>query len=82
MKPVEYYRSIPPELIDFSDPDVPESIKISARLELQNRQNAALAQAKERKKKQRQKWLIAIIPALLGLLAVALPYLISALSAK
>ena len=82
MKPVEYYLSIPPELIDFSDPDVPESIKISARLELQNRQNAALAQAKARKKKQRQKWLIAIIPAVLGLLAVALPYLINALSAK
>ena len=34
-KPIEYYLSLPAELVDMNDPDIPETIKIRARNELQ-----------------------------------------------
>lgn len=34
---VQYYESIPPEILDFNDPDIPETIKIRARNELEKR---------------------------------------------
>lgn len=49
-KPIEYYLSLPAEMVNFDDPDTPESIKIRARLELQNRMHEQQVQEQEQKK--------------------------------
>ncbi len=35
-KPIDYYLSLAPEMVDMDDPDTPESIKIKARIALEN----------------------------------------------
>lgn len=39
-KPFRYYNELPPELVDMNDPDTPETIKIRARIALENQQKA------------------------------------------
>lgn len=45
-KPIEYYLSLPPELIDMNDPEIPESIKIRADNALRNKESAEKEQTK------------------------------------
>ena len=43
-KPFRYYNELPPELVDMNDPDTPETIKIRARIALENQQKAKEAE--------------------------------------
>lgn len=45
-KPIEYYLSLPPELIDMNDPEIPESIKIRAANAPRNKADAEKEQTK------------------------------------
>lgn len=45
-KPIAYYLSLPPELIDMNDPEIPETIKIRATNALRNKADAEKEQTK------------------------------------
>lgn len=60
MKPVEYYLNLPPELVDMNDPDTPETIKIRARLALENERNSIL-EIEESKRTEKMKAKLAAI---------------------
>ena len=54
MKPIEYYLNLPPELVDMNDPDTPESVKIAARIALENERNSIL-EIEESKRTEKMK---------------------------
>lgn len=60
MKPVEYYLNLPPELVDMNDPDTPESVKIAARIALENERNSIL-EIEESKRTEKMKAKLAAI---------------------
>ena len=72
-KPFRYYNELPPDLVDMSDPDTPESIKIRARIAIENQQ-AAKQSEKEQEHNRETKgrlhalfsFLCALIPFLQG----------------
>lgn len=71
MKPVEYYLNLPPELVDMNDPDTPESVKIAARIALENERDAILAQEESQRTqevKSRLKVLLSILSAAISFL--------------
>lgn len=70
-KPIEYYLSLPPELVDMDDPDTPETIKIRARNALEKQAQAK----KEETELQRKKATTNIAQTLLNILSIIFPFL-------
>ena len=64
MKPVEYYLNLPPELVDMNDPDTPETIKIRARVALENERNSILEIEESKRTEKMKAKLVAIGKAL------------------
>lgn len=71
MKPAEYYLNLPPELVDMNDPDTPESVKIAARIALENERDAILAQEESKRTQEvrsRLKVLLSILSSAISFL--------------
>ena len=60
MKPIEYYLNLPPALVDMNDTDTPESVKIAARIALENERNSILEIEESKRTEKMKARLVAI----------------------
>lgn len=55
MKSASYYDHLPADMVDFNDPEIPESVKIRARIEIENRQIQMKAEEQAKAEEAHQK---------------------------